>query len=614
MVVRNAVCCKWLLLFIFTCSGFISRAQLTANFSATPVSGCAPLLVNFTDSSQGNPTSWKWDLGNGTISFLKNPAVTYFAPGQYTVTLTVTNASGSNQVVKTQFISVYGIPSVSFSGTPTMGCFPLPVQFTDQSQAGSGTINTLEWDFGDGNISGSQNPLHTYNGPGNFNVSLRITNSFGCTKTITKPQYIQVGTGAHAAFTNDTPSSCKSPVLVTFKNKSTGTGILNYLWDFGDGTTSTLANPTHNYLSNGAYTVRLVVTNQTGCTDALTTKNAVIVGNVSANFSNPSVICQGVPFNINNTSAPNAVTSTWDFGDGTSSTVINPNKTYNTAGNYLIKLKAGFGGCVDSIIKPISVLAKPVIAFSGDKTGACKPPLTVNFSGSAPAGISYSWDFGDGSTSTQQNPSHTYNAGGTYNVKLIVSNTAGCVDTLIKPAYIKIQAPVAGIANLPFKGCAPMAVTFTPDVTSVDPVVSYYWDFGDGGTSTLQNPLHTFTTGSYNVTLAVTTAGGCSDTITVTNAVLAGNRLKVNFSADQRDVCAFKNIQFTDLTDPVGDKWMWDFGDGTTSGDRNPKHKYNDTGYFDVKLVVWSNGCADSIVHLQLPVLSLPMIVPIQKM
>ncbi|MDQ6755840.1 MAG: PKD domain-containing protein, partial [Bacteroidota bacterium] len=154
MVVRKAAICKWLLFFIFLCQGFISRSQLAANFSATPVSGCAPLLVNFTDLSTGNPTSWKWDLGNGTISYLKNPAVTYFAPGQYNIKLIATNASGSNEIIKSQFITVYAVPSVIFVGTPLMGCFPLPVQFTDQSLPGNGTITTREWDFGDGNLSG----------------------------------------------------------------------------------------------------------------------------------------------------------------------------------------------------------------------------------------------------------------------------------------------------------------------------------------------------------------------------------------------------------------------------------------------------------------------------
>src|ERR1700712_4809347 len=93
---------RWLLLFILTCTAFLSKAQLVAKFTATPLAGCPPLVVNFTDTSSGNPTSWKWDLGNGTISFLRNPAVTYFAPGQYNIKLIVTDANGSDQIIKSQ--------------------------------------------------------------------------------------------------------------------------------------------------------------------------------------------------------------------------------------------------------------------------------------------------------------------------------------------------------------------------------------------------------------------------------------------------------------------------------------------------------------------------------
>src|SRR5437764_12805808 len=135
MVVPKAAICKWLLFIIFLCEGFISRSQLNANFSATPISGCAPFLVNFTDQSTGNPTSWKWDLGNGTISFLQNPAVTYFTPGTYNIKLVIHNAAGTgDSIIKNQYITVYAAPSVNFNGSPTTGCYPLPVQFTDLSQ------------------------------------------------------------------------------------------------------------------------------------------------------------------------------------------------------------------------------------------------------------------------------------------------------------------------------------------------------------------------------------------------------------------------------------------------------------------------------------------------
>ena len=135
-------------------------AQLKASFTATPLSGCSPLVVYFSDQSTGNPSSWRWDLGNGVISTLQNPSATYFNPGNYTIKLTVKNASGTDSVVKQQYITVYANPIADFTSPDTIGCFPKAAQFTDKSLAGSGNINKWEWDFGDGTISADQHSSH----------------------------------------------------------------------------------------------------------------------------------------------------------------------------------------------------------------------------------------------------------------------------------------------------------------------------------------------------------------------------------------------------------------------------------------------------------------------
>src|SRR5688500_8081648 len=178
---------KVLNLFVFIqgllfCSGSL-LAQPVADFSADAVSGCSPLLVKFTDLSSGNPTSWKWDLGNGTISVEQNPSTTYFEPGQYKVTLTAGNASGENTVVKDQFITIHFAPTIDFIGNPVTGCYPLTVQFTDQSLAGSGTLSEWTWDFGDGTTGTGQNPQHTYTAAGTYGVTLTATNNFGCSNS-----------------------------------------------------------------------------------------------------------------------------------------------------------------------------------------------------------------------------------------------------------------------------------------------------------------------------------------------------------------------------------------------------------------------------------------------
>src|SRR4051812_8930914 len=168
---------------VFVVAGFFTRAQSLPDFTATPVTGCAPLLVNFSGKSTAESPQWKWDLGNGTISFLQNPSVSYLNPGFYTIKLVVKSSAGTDSVTKEQFINVIGKPEVQFDATSTGGCYPLAVQFTDQSSAGNDSIATWQWDFGDGYFSSQQNPLHTYDTSGNYNVTLKVINSEGCFNT-----------------------------------------------------------------------------------------------------------------------------------------------------------------------------------------------------------------------------------------------------------------------------------------------------------------------------------------------------------------------------------------------------------------------------------------------
>ncbi|MBK7433976.1 MAG: PKD domain-containing protein [Chitinophagaceae bacterium] len=588
---------------------FSTQAQLTANFSANPLSGCAPVVVNFTDQSTGNPTQWRWDLGNGTISFLQNPSVTYFNPGQYTIRLIVTNGLGvSDTLTRTNYITINAQPTVNFTGNPLTGCYPLPVQFTDLSTAGSGSISSWQWDFGDGTSSSVQNPSHTYGAAGNYNVSLRIVNSAGCITVLTKPQYIRISTGVHADFSHSLPNTCNPPAVINFQNLSTGSGTLTYLWSFGDGGTSTLANPSHTYLTAGSYTVRLIVTNNTGCRDTLIRPNAIIIGSVNAAFTAADNVCVNSPLSINNTSIPAPVSSAWDFGDGTTSTATNPTKSYSTPGIYTIRLIANFGACNDTAFKTVTVMNKPAADFTAPVTAACQPPLTVSFTNSSPGfGFGYQWDFGDGNSSNAPNPVHTYTSTGSFDVTLIVTNLQGCSDTMRKVAFVKILPPDVTIDNLPKSDCAPLTWHFTATVNSVDPVLSYQWDFGDGNTSTLPDPVHTFGVGSYTIQLVITTIGGCTDTVRVTDGIIASTKPTANFSANPRDVCAHTNVLFTDLSIGNVTRWFWTFGDGGTSTEQNPVHMYEDTGYFHVQLVVWNNGCPDTIrfmnyIHVKPPI------------
>ena len=237
-------------------------AAPTADFTADPTSGCAPLTVNFSDASSGEITDWSWDFGDGTTSTEQNPTHTYNNPGNYTVSLTVTGPGGSDTETKTDYITVYQPITADFSGSPTSGDAPLTVNFTDQS---TGDVTAWSWDFGDGGTSTEQNPSHEYTAAGTYTVKLTASNSCD-SDTKTKTDYITVtepaGEPPVADFTGS-PTSGTAPLLVSFTDQSTNNPT-SWSWDFGDGGTSTEQNPQHEYANPGTYTVKLTASNDYG--------------------------------------------------------------------------------------------------------------------------------------------------------------------------------------------------------------------------------------------------------------------------------------------------------------------------------------------------------------
>lgn len=586
-------------------------AQLQADFNATPTSGCAPITVQFADLSKGNPTAWKWDLGNGTIvsytqSNIQPVSAIYITPGQYTIKLTVYNGNDSNTVVKNNFISAFAGPAVLFDVSPVSGCFPLTATFKDNSASGSGSITSWQWDFGDGNVSNSQNPTHIYINKGTFNVSLTVRNSNGCSQTLNKPNLVHIDDGVKANFTNTFPAVCDAPpTAVSFTSTSTG-NISNYSWTFGDGGASSgplLSSTNYAYSNVGIYTVRLVVSNNAGCTDTITKQSLISIGIVKADFTMPDTACVQNPFSIINTSSTlsSVQNSFWTFGDGTTANTINPVKTYSNPGKFSIKLVADYGACKDSITKSIQIVVKPTVNFTANTTANCQPPLDVTFTNQSTGGVTYKWYFGDGDSSSAQNPVHRYNSLGNFTVKLIVTNSNGCIDSIVKPAFINISPPkIIGISPLPVEGCVPQNVNFQPNIQSVDPVIQYEWDFGDASpifTTASLTTNHSYgIDGIYTVKLKITTKGGCTDSLTVPAAVSVGNKPTALFMASPLVVCAQDPVQFTDTSMGVPTRWLWEFGDGTTSGEQNPLHQYSDTGFFTVRLTVWRHGCQSSVI------------------
>lgn len=484
------------------------------------------------------------------------------------------------------YIAVGALPVPDFSGQPVRGKAPLAVSFTDLSHRGVGDDYKYTWSFGDGATSNQVGDVtHSYAKEGNYTVSLTISNSYG-TQTETKTNYIYVGSGVIADFTANNTAGA-APLSIKFTDASSGNPT-KYAWDFGDGTTSSEKSPTHVYSSTGTYTVTLTVSNEFE-SDTKTEKSLVNVGTAPYVFftANGTVNSKQVAFTTHG-SVSESTTYAWDFGDGKTSSEKDPTHTYSAAGTYNVTLSASNSyGTFSYVLKNVSITDVLKADFTATNNMGSSP-LRVSFTDTtvgSGSGSSYLWNFGDGSTSTDRNPTHTYSKTGTYTVALTVTNPCGATNSVLKSGYVSVgTVPVADFAGTPTSGISPLAVQFTDK--SQGNSLTYSWDFGDGKTSTEKNPKHTYDKeGSYTVKLTVQNAYG-SNTANKMNYIVVGSAPRANFQADVLSGVAPHPVQFTDLSTGVPTEYKWDFGDGGTSTEKNPKHIYQKSGYYNVKLTV----------------------------
>jgi PKD repeat protein len=441
-----------------------------ADFTAWPTSVVIGQTVQFIDMSTAGSTpieTWSWDFGDGQGSMEKSPTHTYNTPGVYTVALVVTSSSGFDSLIKENYITVTapGGPTANFMGVPTTGTQPLTVTFSDMSLPGDESITSWLWDFGDGGTSDSPAPVYTYLNTGVYTVTLTVQTAVGSDQRI-REDYIQVtAPQGPTAYFNGVPTGGMKPLTVQFVDLSLpGNGtITDWLWQFGDGASSTESSPTHVYENAGSYTVQLTVTTEVGDNTQIRPNyiNVTTPGGPNADFTAYPASGTGpltVQFASQSIAGDTPITNwSWEFGDGGTSTAQAPRHTYNTPGTYSVRLAvtAQDSASDEEFKTGFVVVAQPATLtanFTSDvQTGPA--PLTVQFfdttvSGSLPVN-QWLWQFGDGATSEDQHPSHTYHEEGVYTVKL-TATTASASDTVEKDAYITVAGmlPAAGLAGL----------------------------------------------------------------------------------------------------------------------------------------------------------------------
>lgn len=477
-----------------------AAAPPVASFTKTlnPTSGAAPCTVTFTDTSTGGPSSWSWNFGDGTGSSSQNPSKTYSSAGSYAVTLTATNAAGSSSASQT--VVTYVAPVASFTGSATSGIAPLAVNFTDTSTGGP---LSWSWSFGDGTGSSSQNPSKNYAAAGNYGVTLTAGNVAG--SNTSSAQVVRVYSTPVAGFSKSA-SSGTAPLAVNFTDTSSGNPA-TWSWSFGDGTGSSSQNPSKTYVSAGNYSVTLTGGNIVGSsTSAPQVVNVYSMPVASfTRSSNPTNGLAPCTVTFTDSSTGNVTSWSWNFGDGSGSSLQNPSKTYNSAGSYTVTLTATNAAGSAPVSQTVNAYSVPAASFSASANSGTAP-LTINFTDTSTGNVaSWLWTYGDGATSSTQNPSKTYATYGTYTVTLTATNPLGNSSaSAVKQIY---SVPVAAFSASATGANPGAAITFTDQSTGN--VTGWSWNFGDGTGSSSQNPTKSYvSTGNYTVSLTAANPAG----------------------------------------------------------------------------------------------------------
>ena len=382
---------------------------------------CLGDTVYFENFSAIKEPHYQWVFGDGDTTYGYNSKHLFTQAGTYNITLSYVNDTLCKQVLELKnYITVQDKPVADFTADTLISpCYPLPVTFQDLST--NPDIVSWQWDFGDGAKSTFQHPFHNYIKPGKYDVQLIVKTSNGCSDTIIKPQYIQT-TGPTAEFSVSPDTACMNELFHFNISKMTNTG--EFQWDFGDGNSSNIATVSHRYSKVGDIYPSLILSDHAGvCTVKL--NDTIYVIEVFADFEASLMeICEGDKVGFQNTSK-GAQTLRWSFGDGSSSTISNPEHIFTTPGKYKVLLEiAGAENCKDTISKSITVNPKPEVSVSTNTT-ICLGDTTIL---QASGGGSYFWSpSGSLSDATLSNPKAFPKDETVY--KVVVENSFGCKDS-----------------------------------------------------------------------------------------------------------------------------------------------------------------------------------------
>ncbi len=541
-------------------------------------------LVNFTNNttvSDAQTLSYTWNFGDANTSTQTAPSHQYAAYGTYPVTLTASTANGCVSTLTKSYRVAGFKPNVAFTvANETALCAASPISITQQTALAQDSVYRVDifWDaLNQATVFETDNAptvaeiyQHAYaafTAPATKNVTIKwlVYSKGGC---IT--EYNKVIT-LHASPVLSYPTltgicvnaASKSVATATASNGVTGTGVYS-----GPGTDAT-GNFNPATAGVGVHTIKYVFTTSGGCKDSIT-QTIRVFAKPSASFTLSGSVCLQDSVQLNNTSTIAAgiiVSWNWIFGDGNTANYSNSNSfyhTYNNFGNFIAQLTVvSDSACVsDTAFRPVVIHPLPVVDFT-IPAFVCMPAGNAAFTntstinGGTMSNLNFAWDFGDGNTSVQISPTHSYAAVGTYNVRLVATSQQGCVADTVKQLSSFFPQPDAKFGISAPELCEGVASVFSDSSTApLSAVASYAWDFGNGTTSTQPNPTVTYATpGNYTVRLTVTNTQGCTSDIET--ATVKVNLQPVVDAGLEKTVSQFSSIQLSPTVNSTTLNFAW---------------------------------------------------------
>lgn len=587
--------------------------------------GCSPVVRNIFNHSTGLPNSYSFDFGDNTTyeyvaKDIERPFEHTFTTDDiktiFPITLTASNECGDRSITKKMTVFPNATVAV-IKAEETTGCAPLTVAFENFS-TGAGDYLESDWIFEDGKVeirdTTGETVYHTFEKAGTYNVQLTVHDT--CATDYTTLQII-VESAPEINFEINFNKLCELEEVNFLVSEETQNKFTNFTWNLGDGTIIKGTQIDHKYTTAKKYKIQLsAIYLENGCKKTAN-KEINISQKPDSEFDlSNNEGCE--PFKVTFTNkSKNARFYQWNFKDGAKNTQENTEHTF-PSGDFEISLVAeSESGCLDTITAKVIVHPSPKAKFVFSKKTGCEIPFTLEVTNTTENKKlnSYAWDFDNGILSSQTDPiNEIFTNYGQFSITLKAENKFLCTDSCTKKLSL-YKTPNPDFKLLSKTTCEGEVIEFQDQSENS---INSYWEFSDGFTTEGKSASHIFSDyGKYDLFLKSIGEGNCADSIYLKGIIQIYPTSYADFSWEdinttpkgieiQEGVTPPNNgyIQFTNLSREVTDEWIteqwytykWNFDDLTSSLEKSPIHKYNNNGYFQVKLYTESAySCKDSI-------------------